>query len=98
MASSIRCYLDSMREGPNFCRALGQVVREHREKRHWTREQLAADTGISVAHIRVIEVREGNPSVMVFVSIAAAFGIDADKLLLEVIQRQAYLNDKNQPE
>lgn len=35
---------------------------------------------------------------MVFVSIAAAFGIDADKLLLEVIQRQAYLNDKNQPE
>lgn len=83
-----------MREGPNFCRALGQIVREHREKRHWTREQLAADTGISVAHIRVIEVREGNPSVMVFVSIAAAFGIDADKLLLEVIQRQAYLNDK----
>ena len=32
---------------------------------------------------------------MVFVAIAVAFGIDADKLLLEAMQRQAYLNDKH---
>ena len=35
---------------------------------------------------------------MVFVAIAVAFGIDADKLLLEAMQRQTYLNDKNRLE
>ena len=77
---------------------LGQIIREHREKRNWTRKILAAKTGISISHVRVIEMRQGNPSVMVFVAIAVAFGIDADKLLLEAMQRQAYLNDKNRLE
>lgn len=86
-----------MLETPNFCRALGQIVREHREKRNWTRKYLAGETGVSASHIRVIETRLGNPSVMVFDSIARAFGIGADKLMLEVKQRQAYLTDKDQP-
>ena len=77
-----------MKDSSNFCLALGQIIREHREKRNWTRKILAAKTGISISHVRVIEMRQGNPSV----------GIDADKLLLEAMQRQAYLNDKNRLE
>lgn len=87
-----------MKDSSNLCLALGQIIREHREKRNWTRKILAAKTGISISHVRVIEMRQGNPSVMVFVAIAVAFGIDADKLLLEAMQRQAYLNDKNRLE
>lgn len=66
---------------------------EHREKRQWTRQRLAVESRVSVSHIRVIEVRRGNPSVLVFVSIALALGVDADKLLREAMQRKAYLDD-----
>lgn len=71
---------------------------EHREKRQWTRQRLAVESRVSVSHIRVIEVRRGNPSVLVFVSIALALGVDADKLLREAMQRKAYLDDIHRAE
>ena len=83
-----------MKGNSDFGKALGQVIRGHREKRSWTRKRLAFETGVSVSHIRVIEVRQGNPSISVFILIAEAFGIEPETLLYEVRQRQAYLNDK----
>ena len=84
-----------MKDTPNFRLALGQVIREHREKRNLTRKQLAAETGISDSHIRVIEMRNRNPTVTVFVLIAEAYEIAPEELLREIRQRQAYLNDKD---
>ena len=83
-----------MKDTPNFGLALGQVMREHREKRTMTRKQLAAEIGGSVSHIKAIEVRNRNPTITVFTLIAEAFGIEPEALLYEVRQRQAYLNDK----
>lgn len=73
-------------------------MREHREKRQWTRAQLAAKSNVSASHLRVIETRQGNPSLVVFVAIARALGVDADKLLVEVLQREAYLKHRNRAE
>lgn len=87
-----------MNDTPNFCRALGKVVREHREKRKWPRKRLAEAVGVSVSHIRVIETRLGNPSISIFVLIAEAFGLEPDILMHEVRQRQAFLNHKDRVE
>lgn len=81
-----------MEKNLNFCLALGQVVREHREKRRWMRQRLSAESGVSVPHIRVIEARRGNPSLMVFIALATALGMEADKLLREAMFRKAYLD------
>ena len=84
-----------MNDTPNFDLALGQIIREYRERLGLSRKQLAAMIGGSESHIKAIESRVRNPTITVFTLIAAALGIDADKLLLEAMQRQAYLNDKN---
>lgn len=84
-----------MKDLPNFAVALGLVLREHREKRNMTRKQLAAEFCGSISHIKAIEVGNRNPTITTFVLIAEAFDIEADVLLREVRQRQAYLNDKD---
>lgn len=85
-----------MKDSPNFDLALGQILRENRERLGLTRKKLAAMIGGSESHIKAIETRKRKPTLPVFVLIAEALGIDADKLLLEVLQRQAYLKDRNQ--
>lgn len=84
-----------MKYTPNFDLALGQILREHRERLGLTRKELAARLGGSESHIKAIETRKRKPTLPVFVLIARALGVDADKLLLEVLQREAYLNDRN---
>lgn len=87
-----------MKETPNFAPALGQVLREHREKSGLTRKRLAAAIGGSESHIKAIEVGNRNPTVTVFVLIADSLEIEAAALLREVRQRQAYLNDRDREE
>lgn len=87
-----------MNDTPNFYLALGQLIREHREKRNLTRKQLAVAVNGSESHIKAIETMNRKPTLYVFVLIAEAFGLDPEKLLREVRQRQAYLNDKDRVE
>ena len=83
-----------MKETPNFGMALGQVIREHREKRNLARSNLAEKIGGSISHIKAIEVGNRNPTITTFVLIAEAFDLEPDVLLREVRQKQAFLNQK----
>ena len=71
-----------MNDTPNFDLALGQIIREYRERLGLSRKQLAAIIGGSESHIKAIESRTRNPTIMVFVLLPAALGIDAHAFFL----------------
>lgn len=55
-----------------FLLALGQRVRELRNRRGITRKALARDTGVSERHLANLEYGEGNVSILVLAQVAAA--------------------------
>jgi XRE family transcriptional regulator, regulator of sulfur utilization len=63
-------------------RQLGKRIRELREARGWSQEQLAVEAGIDNSHLGKLERGDGNPTIELIVRIAAALGA-AVKIFLE---------------
>lgn len=59
-------------EDQRFLLALGQRVRELRNRRGITRKALSRDTGVSERHLANLEYGEGNVSILVLAQVAAA--------------------------
>lgn len=65
-------------------RALGERIRELREKRGLTRETLAGKTGVSAVYIKKLEAGERtSPSLPALASIARALGAMLEIKLVE---------------
>ena len=62
-------------------RNLGNRVRELRDRRGWSRRELAGRSGISVRFLARIETGDGNLSVLRLEALAAALEISAESLL-----------------
>ena len=74
-----------------FVADLGRRVRLGRAKRGITRRRLARDSGISERYLAQIEGGEGNPSVIVLKSIAAAIDMPMAELLPRLTARNGAL-------
>ena len=74
-----------------FVAELGRQVRLGRAKRGITRKQLAKDSGISERYLAQIEGGQGNPSVIVLKSIAAAIDVPIVELLPRMNARNGAL-------
>ncbi len=62
-------------------RALGKRIKQAREQKHLTREQLAEAIGLKDIHITMLEEGEKPPKVSTLIKIANALEISADELL-----------------
>ena len=67
---------------PNYI-AIGEKVRESREKLKWTQETLAEKTGLSAVHISNIETAHTKVSLPALIIIANALGTSLDLLACE---------------
>lgn len=70
-------------------KAVGRRIKEAREKRHLTQEELAARVDISPTHVSVIERGTKIPRLDTFVAIANALEVSGDALLLDVVDHAA---------
>lgn len=70
-------------------KAVGRRIKEAREKRHLTQEELAACIDISPTHVSVIERGTKIPRLDTFVAIANALEVSGDALLLDVVDHAA---------
>ena len=70
-------------------KAVGRRIKEAREKRHLTQEELAARIDISPTHDSVIERGTKIPRLDTFVAIANALEVSGDALLLDVVDHAA---------
>ena len=70
-------------------KAVGRRIKEAREKRHLTQEELAARIDISPTHVSVIERGTKIPRLDTFVAIANALEVSGDALLLDVVAHAA---------
>ena len=61
-------------------RAFGQAVKEAREKKGLSREQLAETLDLSARHTQYIETRGQHPSLQKFYEIVTLFNISVDNL------------------
>ena len=68
-------------------KAIGARIKEAREARGLTQEQLAEIVSLSTTHISVIERGVKGPRLETFVQIANALGVTADSLLLDVLDQ-----------
>lgn len=66
-------------------KVVGARIKEARESRHWTQDQLAEKVGLSATHISVIERGVKAPKLETFIEIANALNVTADSLLLDVL-------------
>ena len=70
-----------------FLLALGQRVRELRNRRGITRKTLSRDTGVSERHLANLEYGEGNVSILVLVQVSAALQCPLAELTGDVTTR-----------
>lgn len=70
-------------------KAVGRRIKEAREKRHLTQEELAARIDISPTHVSVIERGTKIPRLDTFVAIANALEVSGDALLLDMVDHAA---------
>ena len=70
-------------------KAVGRRIKEAREKRHLTQEELAARIDISPTHVSIIERGTKIPRLDTFVAIANALEVSGDALLLDVVDHAA---------
>lgn len=61
--------------------ALGLAVREERELREWSQQQLADAAGLSAVYISEVERGRRSPSLDVLARIAAAVGLRLSELI-----------------
>jgi XRE family aerobic/anaerobic benzoate catabolism transcriptional regulator len=69
--SSVASYLDTV----------GSAVRTHRERRGWSRRELAAHSGVSERFLAQLETGDGNISLRRFAEVARALGTSPSALL-----------------
>ena len=60
--------------------ALGEAVRQLREKRGFTQERLAQDAGVTTGTVSLVERGRSNPSWGTIKRIAAALGVSMGEL------------------
>ncbi|MFN0248527.1 MAG: shikimate kinase [Kofleriaceae bacterium] len=60
---------------------VGQTVRSHRERRGWSRRELAAHSGVSERFLAQLETGDGNISLLRFAEVAHALGTTPSVLL-----------------
>ena len=70
---------------------LGAKIRQMRNQKNLTQEELAVQTGISVKHISVLERGVKTPRLETFVTIANVLGVTPYELLADDIESGNYL-------
>ena len=63
-------------------RDIGKNIRDLRQQKHLTQEELAIKLNISDRHLRSLERGEYTPSIDLFVEIAAFFDVTLDHLIM----------------
>lgn len=80
-----------MKNIPEFRKAFGYVLRHRRELAGLTQPELAARIGGSEINIRTLERAASAPSMVTFLLLADALGLDARDFLGEVQARIVFL-------
>jgi len=65
----------------SYLESVGAAVRRHRERRGWSRRELAANCGLSERFLAQLETGEGNISLRRFADVARALGTSPSVLL-----------------
>lgn len=65
----------------SYLEAVGQTVRAHRERRGWSRRELAGHCGVSERFLAQLETGDGNISLRRFADVAHALGTSPSALL-----------------
>ena len=65
----------------SYLETVGQAVRSHRERRGWSRRELAAQSGVSERFLAQLEAGEGNISLRRFAEVAHSLGTTPSALL-----------------
>lgn len=68
--------LAGMKPDNKFIRDIGKRIRQKREERGWSQEQLAIEADIDNSHLGKLERGEGNPTLKLVFRIAQALEID----------------------
>jgi XRE family aerobic/anaerobic benzoate catabolism transcriptional regulator len=66
---------------PSYLEMVGQAVRSHRERRGWSRRELAAQSGVSERFLAQLEAGLGNISLRRFADVAHSLGATPSALL-----------------
>lgn len=75
----------------DMMKAIGTRIREAREAKHLTQEQLAEMVGVSPTHMSVIERGVKGPRLRTFIAIANALDTTSDSLLLDVLNNSVQI-------
>jgi len=70
-------------------KAVGRRIKEARQEKGLTQEQLAERAGVSPTYISVIERGLKSPQLDTFVPVCNALGVSADTLLTDVVDAAA---------
>lgn len=68
--------LAGMKPDNKFIRDIGKRIRQKREERGWSQEQLAIEADIDNSHLGKLERGEGNPTLKLVFRIAQALEVD----------------------
>jgi len=68
-------------EVPSYLETVGQAVRSRRERRGWSRRELAAQSGVSERFLAQLETGDGNISLRRFADVAHSLGTTPSALL-----------------
>ena len=85
-----------MKNIPEFRRAFGYVLRHRREMAGLSQPELAARIGGSEINIRTLERAASAPSMVTFLLLAEALGVDPREFLGEVLARVSFLRSSKQ--
>ena len=67
-------------KGTSYLTSVGQTVRSHRERRGWSRRELATHSGVSERFLAQLEIGDGNISLRRFADVARALGTSPSAL------------------
>lgn len=70
-----------MKPENKFIRDIGKRIRERREEKGWSQEQLAIEADVDNSHLGKLERGDGNPTVKLVFRIAHALEVDFRDLL-----------------
>jgi len=66
----------------------GAIVREYREARGWTQEQLAERAEMNASYLGFVERGDNVPTLTIIIQIASGLGVEPAELLREVTKRR----------
>lgn len=68
-----------------FLASLGMVIKEKRNSRNWSQEQLASASGVNRSYLSDIERGQCNPTFLLLVRIATSLNIDLAQIVGEAM-------------